>query len=362
MKRKDFLKSIGTGTAAFAAATTFPSVLMAKRQGRRWDSQNYTWISHHGDNDDEARKRLEQIKRSGLNGILPSGQYERWVRLAQEFDLDVHAWWITLQRGADSYLIENHPDWFMVNRMGQSSVDYPAYVDYYKWLCPTRPEAQEYLMRQVDEIMAIDEIKSVHLDYIRYPDVILPIQLQPVYNIVQDKEYPEYDYCYCEACRSKFKELHGEDPIEFTRPEEHEVWNRFRYNQITHLVNQIAVKVRNGGKKLTAAVFPTPDIARSLVRQNWVDWSLDAVFPMIYNHFYHKDARWVGEAVAECRREMPKTTPLYCGLYIPEMSAIEISQAYEYAMENGAAGVTLFPDHTMSEEQWNYLRRVILQG
>jgi len=132
MKRKDFLKSIGTGTAAFAAATTFPSVLMAKRQGRRWDSQNYTWISHHGDNDDEARKRLEQIKRSGLNGILPSGQYERWVRLAQEFDLDVHAWWITLQRGADSYLIENHPDWFMVNRMGQSSVDYPAYVDYYK--------------------------------------------------------------------------------------------------------------------------------------------------------------------------------------------------------------------------------------
>lgn len=362
MKRKEFLKTVTAGTAGLAAFATIPAVSHARKQGRRWNSNNYTWISHHGDSNDDAKRRLEQIKKAGLKGILPSGHYERWVQLADEFDLDVHAWWITLQRGGDQFLIENHPDWFMVNRNGESSVEKPAYVNYYKWLCPTRPEAQEYLMKQVDELLAISEIKSVHLDYIRYPDVILPIQLQPEYGIVQDREYPEYDYCYCEACRGKFKELHGEDPIELEKPEDHEVWNRFRYNQITHLVNQIAVKVRNKGTKLTAAVFPTPDIARSLVRQNWPDWNLDALFPMIYNHFYHKDARWVGEAVAECRREMPKTTPLYCGLYIPEMSAIEISQAYEYAMENGAAGVTLFPDHTMTDEQWNYLSRVIQQG
>jgi hypothetical protein len=93
--------------------------------------------------------------------------------------------------------------------------------------------------------MEIPEIKSVHLDYIRYPDVILPIQLQPTYDIVQDREFPEYDYCYCDACRSKFRDLHGEDPMDLEKPEDHEAWNRFRYNQITHLVNEIAISVRN---------------------------------------------------------------------------------------------------------------------
>ncbi len=362
MNRKNFLKKISAGAAGLTAMNAMAPATLFAKQGRRWNSRDYTWISDHSADDDEARQRLEKIKNAGLNGILPSGQYERWLRLAGEFDLDVHAWFITLQRGGDQYLIENHPEWFMVNRKGESSVDKPAYVDYYKWLCPTRAEAQEYLMNKVDEILEVSEIKSVHLDYIRYPDVILPIQLQPVYDIVQDREYPEYDYCYCEACRNKFKELHGEDPMELEKPEDHEVWNRFRYNQVTHLVNQIAVKVRNRGNRVTAAVFPTPDIARSLVRQNWPDWNLDAVFPMIYNHFYHKPVSWVGQAVAECRREMPATTPLYCGLYVPEMTAIETSQAYEYAMENGAAGITIFPDHSMSQEHWDYLSMTMVKG
>lgn len=362
MKRKDFLKKIGAGAAGLSAMGAIPKNLFGENQGRRWNSRDYTWISGHTSDEDEARVRLEKIKKAGLDGILPSGNYEFWVKMANEFDLDVHAWFITLQRGSDHYLQENHPELFMVNRLGQSSVDYPAYVDYYNWLCPTRPEAKEYLMGKIDEIMAISEIKSIHLDYIRYPDVILPIQLQPVYDIVQDREYPEYDYCYCDACRAKFKELHGEDPMDLEKPEDHEVWNRFRYNQVTHLVNEIAIKVRNRGKKVTAAVFPTPDIARTLVRQNWPDWNLDAVFPMIYNHFYHKPVSWVGNAVAECRREMPATTPLYCGLYVPEMTAIEVSRAYEYAMENGAAGITIFPDHSMSREHWDYLSMTMVKG
>ena len=361
MNRKHFFKKLGAGAATLA--TYHPLSGLAKElQGQRWASRDYTWISNHNGTDDELRERLESIKKAGLNGILPSGHYEKWLRLAEEFDLDVHAWFITLQRGSDDWLIENHPEWFMVNAKGESSVDKPAYVDYYKWLCPTRPEAQEYIMNKVDDILQYDEIASVHLDYIRYPDVILPIQLQPTYDIVQDKEYPEYDYCFCDACRSKFQELHGEDPMDLENPSDHEVWSQFRYNQVTHLVNKIAIKVHDKGNKLTAAVFPTPDIARTLVRQNWPDWNLDAVFPMIYNHFYHKPVSWVGEAVAECRKEMPATTDLYCGLYVPEMTPIEVSQAYEYAMKNGAAGVTIFPDTEMSREHWDYLSMTMVKG
>jgi hypothetical protein len=362
MNRKHFIKKLGAGAAGLSLAGTFPAAAASLLNTPKYPSLDYTWVSDHNGTDDELRERLERIKKAGLNGILPSGNYEKWIRLAEEFELDVHAWFVTLQRGGDQWLIENHPEWFMVNRLGESSVDKPAYVDYYKWLCPVRPEAQQYIFDKVDEILNISEIKSVHLDYIRYPDVILPIQLQPTYGIVQDKEYPQYDYCYCDACRTKFRELYGEDPMENQNPGDHQVWNQFRYDQVTHLVNQIAIQVHNRGQRLTAAVFPTPTIARTLVRQNWPAWNLDAVFPMIYNHFYHKPVQWIGEAVAECRRELPATTDLFCGLYVPEMTPIDVSQAYEYAMKNGAAGVTIFPDTGMSREHWDYLSMTMVKG
>jgi hypothetical protein len=43
-------------------------------------------------------------------------------------------------------------------------------------------------------------------------------------------------------------------------------------------------------------------------------------------------------------------------------SFVEVSRAYEYAMENGAAGITIFPDHSMSEEHWNYLSATMVKG
>lgn len=38
--------------------------------------------------------------------------------------------------------------------------------------------------------------------------------------------------------------------------------------------------------KVTAAVFPTPEVARRNVRQDWVNWNLTGVFPMVYHGFY----------------------------------------------------------------------------
>lgn len=362
MQRKDFFKTISAGAAGFAGFSSLTSFLKPFDGPGSKNRASYAWISNHEGSDDELKLRLENLKEAGLNGILPSGNYEKWLRLSEGFDLDVHAWFVTLQRGGDDYLINNHPEWFMVNRNGESSVDKPAYVDYYKWLCPTRPEARQYILDKVDDILQYSEISSVHLDYIRFPDVILPIQLQPTYGIVQDKEYPQYDYCYCDACRTAFKEQHGIDPMEIDDPAGHEVWNRFRYNRITHLVNKVAFDVHEKGTLLTAAVFPTPTIARSLVRQNWPAWNLDAVFPMMYHNFYHKDVQWIGKAVQECRNELPATTDLYSGLYMPDLSPIELSQAYDYAVENGASGVTLFPDHELTNEHRDYLSRVIMKG
>ena len=176
-------------------------------------------------------------------------------------------------------------------------------------MCPSRDEVREYL-RTVAGLAAVDNLGSVHLDYIRYPDVILPIALWPKYNLVQDKEYPDFDFCYCDVCRARFRAQSGLDPKELPDPAANQAWLQYRYDTITRVVAEMADVVHARGKRLTAAVFPTPAIARRLVRQDWTKWNVDAVLPMVYNGFYKEDVPWIERARrARASRRSPGAFP-----------------------------------------------------
>ena len=102
-------------------------------------------------------------------------------------------------------------------------------------------------------------------------------------------------------------------------------------------------------KPITAAVFPTPEVARRNVRQDWVAWNLNGICPMIYHGFYKEDVAWIGNAVEEGVNALKKKFPLYAGLYLPDFkNAAEVQQGMEYALKNGAAGISLFGN--VSEE------------
>ena len=64
----------------------------------------------------------------------------------------------------------------------------------------------------IEGLAKVEGIESVHLDYIRFSDIFLPIGLLPKYNLVQDTELPEFDFCYCEVCISKFEDIHHKNP------------------------------------------------------------------------------------------------------------------------------------------------------
>ena len=100
----------------------------------------------------------------------------------------------------------------MVSREGKSCLEHPPYVPYYKWLCPTREGARVHVRERIERVAADPAVDGVHLDYVRFPDVILPLGLWDKYGLVQDHEMPEYDFCYCEACRDDFRDQTGLDP------------------------------------------------------------------------------------------------------------------------------------------------------
>jgi len=341
INRREFLRtSLMTGMAAPFLSGCSPAV---GARSQSFERKNWFWINpRQGGDEKEAEAFYKKCHDAGIHGVLFESDSEMHFRAAKKQGLETHRWIWTTNRG-EKTLLDSHPDWYAINRKGESCADKPPYVGYYRWLCPSRDEVQQYIVNDMRAQLDKDYVDGIHLDYVRYCDVVLPVNLWEKYHIVQIQELPEYDYCYCDVCKSKFKEWSGLDLDAIEYPEASLSWRQYRYNAITNIVNQVAVQAGAKGKPVTAAVFPTPEIARRNVRQDWINWHLDGVFPMIYHGFYKEKVKWIGDAVAEGVRGIDGRFPLYAGLYLPDFANHdELAEGMRYALSNGASGISLF--------------------
>ena len=324
-----------------------------------WLRPNLKW------SDDQWKSSFATLKEIGIEAILPqvydsrSALFDhptmpvkqRWLErilpIAHQAGLEVHAWMWSMILDEPN-MIKKHPDWFSVSREGKPSHTDPAYVGYYKFMCPCHPEVQEFVGNNVAALAKIEDLDGIHLDYIRQPDVILAEALQPKYDIVQDKEYPQYDYPYSQYCRTAFKDQSGIDPMELgDRAPAHEAWRQFRYDAISNVVNNFAVpQARKQNKKITAAVFPNWES----VRQQWHRWDLDGFLPMLYHGFYNEDIPWIGEQVSKNEKMLIKEKPIFAGVYLPHLHPTEISAAHRTALQNGASGISFFGHENLTDE------------
>jgi len=115
---------------------------------------------------------FKKWKQHGLDGICYNAggfnleKHAYAARTAHANGLEYHAWVpAMLKADADSA-------WYGVNRKGESAYRVQAYVPYYKFMCPNNPEVIDYLVTQYGKLADIKEVDYVHLDYIRYVDVI----------------------------------------------------------------------------------------------------------------------------------------------------------------------------------------------
>ena len=316
-----------------------------------------SWISPEEEFDkEEWKEKISYYNSLGISEILVEVKHlnndnlRDIISVAAKKSIKVHAWMWTMNRPGDSVAM-NHPEWYSVNRNGKNSLEYRPYVDHYQWLSPFHPQAREHIKNNVKSLMKVKGLASVHLDFIRYVDVILPIGLWKKYDLIQNYEMPEYDFGYHPIARKKFKELFGEDPIKMKHPELSNEWNQFRYNAISSLVNEIVDIAHNEEVKITAAVFPYPELARNLVRQSWSEWNIDAAYPMIYNTFYNQGVNWVRFATKQ--GVSVGNFPVYTGLFAPSFkdNPSDLEKAILFAKESGAKGISLFTADLLTKEQ-----------
>jgi uncharacterized lipoprotein YddW (UPF0748 family) len=335
----------------------------------------YVWQSW-GRNTTESSLKDEftKWKKHGVVGVCFSAGFDVEktaiaAKTAKSLGLEYHAWVpCMMQSGLDS-------TWYTVNRLGESSYSDPAYVPYYKFLDPRNEEVQAFLIGKYLELAAIPEVDYIQLDFIRYADVILGRGLWDKYGLVMHEEYPKADYCYCDDCVNAFKSQTGIDIRRVKDPSKNKKWAQFRCDAVTSFVNKLTEVVHAKGKKVSADVFPGPrSYAVKMVRQEWDKWKVDAFFPMNYNDFYVEGAAWVGKVTREEVKSVKGKVPVYSGLFIcrdwrkkeqiidPEGSGLlpsEIAEAVKGSMKAGAKGVCLFTPHSMTEEHWEALDKVL---
>ena len=265
---------------------------------------------------------------------------------AKKYGIELHAWIWAMNR-TELSLRNAHPDWYQVNALGESCLNIKLYNrEHYRWLCPSRPETIQYLKERVAELAQIKGLAGVHLDFIRYPDAILPYGLQESRNVVQDRVYPQWDFCYCDTCRACFKALTGVDPLDLEDPTADERWMQYRWDALSAVTSEVCAEIKKHGKVPSVAVFATPQESRKLVRQDWPRFrNVDIFFPMIYHKFFNWEDYQVHTATREGVQELSEAGNdgiLCSGLFVEHVPQDRIMEFMLYTRTGGSAGICFF--------------------
>lgn len=290
-----------------------------------------------------------QMDEAGIDGLMlyvPDVEsYQKAASLAKEHGVTLYAWvWTLNPRGDRKQLLSEHPDWFDVNRNGNSLADYKAYVNSYKFLSAAVPEVRDYVVETVKRVCEIDGIDGICLDYCRIVDCVLPISLAYNYNLFQDTEvFPEYDFGYHPAAVKRFIDEYGYDPHGVPDPSRDPAWNAFRCQLITEVANLAAETAHSYGKKVTASPFTSVGVASFMVFQDFGKWDLDLVFPMEYSDFYTMEPGFVFDATTQNRQMINPETILYCGLGAELGGEFDsLQESMDAAFRAGAQGISLY--------------------
>ncbi|MDG3582424.1 putative glycoside hydrolase [Galbibacter pacificus] len=326
------------------------------------DFKYWTWITANQEREDTSyQKEFAKYKVNGIDAVLINTNtdpklLERLTPIAKKEGLEVHAWIMAMNRPGDTVALK-HPDWYTVNKEGKSCFDTRPYVDYYQWLCPTRKASREHVLSLVEGLSKVEGVETVHLDYIRFSDIFLPIGLLPKYNLKQEVELPEFDFCYCDVCVAEFERTYHKNPRDFDNPAIDMEWKQFRLNKIKAVVDEAYEIAHKHGKRLSAAVFPYPEMADHMVRQRWDKWNIDMVLPMIYNNFYNEGIDWIGFATKQGVADLEgKNTELHTGVFVPPMSGEDLRQAINLAKTNGAKGISFFDGNALTDEHLQVIK------
>ena len=202
------------------------------------------------------------------------------IDTARPYGLRVHAYmnvlpaWKGLENPPASagQLWTAHPDWFMVDSLGQKM---RPTAGWYAFVNPVLPEVRAHLRGIVAELCRY-EVAGIHLDYIRYPHDYRLVAREHYPDATEDEILRHADFSYDPISQAALLDAYG---WEVSKKQIIE----FRCDSVTRLVRDISYVMqlaRPGNCLLTASVMGDPVAGKShafqdsglWARQGLVDW------------------------------------------------------------------------------------------
>jgi uncharacterized lipoprotein YddW (UPF0748 family) len=290
------------------------------------------------------RSILERTGRDTLAELLP---------LAHAAGLRVHAWVnvLSLAGNTQSDLIaELGRDAVLVDGFGRSLLDYPE-LDvpepdrrYYRmgtpavYLDPAAPGVAERLAAIFGELLVrYPELDGLHLDYIRYPDV-LPFIPGSRFGV-------GLDFGYGAATRARFATETGLEARFGAAPAVANRWDAWRRDQVTRLVATLrgTADAFHPDTLLSAAVWAYADRAYLALGQDWRGWLDDGLLDFAVPMAYTLDDRLLGY-LAESFAGSPSGDRIWLGLgcWLFRNSPERAIEQLRIVRATGAGGDSLF--------------------
>lgn len=293
------------------------------------------------------------------SSLLPRGDYDPLqdiIPLAHAQGIRIHAWvnmylsWSARTLPSDpNHIVNQHPDWVEVNGHGKSDLEFVSQNGKNgregAYLSPLNDEANGHLLHVIEELAQNYRLDGIHMDYIRYQD---------------------RDYGYNRAGRKKFLMQYNVDPITLGNgkgsywyrldPENKEKywrhWNDFRRDELTHFIDRIHKSLQqvNPGIKLSAAVKPNPEHARTRYFQDWPTWlkngSIDFVIPMNYAVSDTDFKR----SMTRMRSEDLPLDQIFMGIATYNQNSFTSSSKIEHARKAGFKNLIIFSYDTYEKD------------
>ena len=200
--------------------------------------------------------------------------------------LEVHAWFNVYRVWSNvgvpssaNHVVNAHPEWLNKDYDGNVKADDGEFID------PGVPEAREYTVKLVGDLLKKYNVDGLMLDFIRYPS-------------------PGKQWGYSDLAVARFNEENNRSG----KPDmDDPVWNQWRRDQVTAMAKAISQEVKRVRPrvKVSACTVPwgpcqadwTKTDAYSNVFQDWRLWMekgyLDANMPMNYkNPTKERDSQW----------------------------------------------------------------------
>jgi uncharacterized lipoprotein YddW (UPF0748 family) len=227
--------------------------------------------------------------------------FARLLGDAHAADLRVHAWVnaLSLSQNREAPLLRDlGRDAVLVDQRGRSLLDYPGFEvpppdrAWYRmgtpgiFLDPAGIGVTERLAATFAGIVTrYPELDGVHLDYIRFPDV-LPFAPGSRFGV-------GLDFGHSASTRALFRDQTGLEPPGPKSTANADAWDAWRRDRVTSLVAAIrsAARAVKPDLEISAAVIPYADRAYLSLMQDWRRWLEDGLLEFAVAMAYTRDDR-----------------------------------------------------------------------